>query len=171
MPKVLVVDDNAVNRLVLAVMLKRLSCSVMLAEDGPAALVLAEEEQFDLVLMDIAMPEMDGFEATWRLLANHKTKELSVIAVTAFSCVEMRAEAAAAGMADFLVKPVQYTDLAAALARHLPTVCGGLLSDPDRDGAAGPIAEFRTDATAAAARARSRQAEVPLRRAAEPGSP
>jgi PAS domain S-box-containing protein len=119
---VLVVDDNVVNRLLLEQMLKRLGHSVELASDGAVAVKVAAQRQFDLILMDINMPEMNGMEATRRIRASGASAKVPIMGVTANAMPQDFARFIAAGMNCTLVKPIT----SAALAIHLQ----GLASAP-----------------------------------------
>ena len=123
--RVLVVDDNAVNRQVASAMLRRMGCEVTLAESGPEALSLLEAQVFDAVLMDCFMPEMDGYEVTRRLRAARLGPErLPIVAVTAATSPADRDAALAAGMNAHLGKPFRerqlYETLAPLLGQHTP---------------------------------------------------
>ena len=116
---VLVVDDNPTNRLVLDRLLARLGATVHLTESGQTALELLAGRPFDLVLMDIMMPEMDGNETTRRLRElDVAWSSLPVVALSAAVFDEDRDAALAAGMDDFLEKPVRLDVLEQTLVRH-----------------------------------------------------
>lgn len=116
---VLVADDNPTNRLVVDRLLKRLGATAHLAEDGQEALDLLGTRSFDVVLMDLMMPRMDGCEATRRFRASDAPwNDLPIIAFTAAAFAEDREVALEAGMDDFLEKPVRLDALEATLARH-----------------------------------------------------
>ncbi len=115
-PRVLVVEDDALNRTIVCQLLRHSGCAVSAVADGQAALDLLNEQPFDLVLMDWQMPGMDGLEATRRLragAAGDAGRTVPVVALTANAFAEDRATCLAAGMNDFLTKPV----LAGSLAR------------------------------------------------------
>jgi CheY-like chemotaxis protein len=115
---VLVVEDNAVNQLIIDAMLKQLGHSVTLAADGRRALDALAQQDFDLVLMDCNMPDMDGLEATRRLRAGSagvRDVNVPVIALTANALDGDRETCLAAGMDDFLPKPVTITALRRAI--------------------------------------------------------
>ena len=115
---VLVAEDNATNRLIVSEVLKDLGCRVRLAADGAEALAMAEEAMPDIVLMDIAMPVMDGHEAHRRLRA--ATGPLAAVPVVALTAYAMADEVAAflnEGFDAVLPKPVARTALAVALQR------------------------------------------------------
>ncbi len=116
---VLVVDDNPTNRLVLDRLLTRLGITAHLAEGGQKALELLEGRPFDLVLMDIMMPGVDGNEATRRLRElDVAWSGLPVVALSAAVFDEDRDAALSAGMDDFLEKPVRLDVLEETIARH-----------------------------------------------------
>ncbi len=114
MPRILLVEDNENNRDMLSRRLQRKGYEVLLAEDGRQALEVAEAEKPDLVLMDMSLPEIDGWEATRRLKANPVTAGTPVIALTAHAMSGDREKALEAGCDDYDTKPV---DLASLLAK------------------------------------------------------
>jgi CheY-like chemotaxis protein len=117
-PRVLVAEDNEINRRVLAGMLRRIGCEVVFAVDGREALQLIEQREFDLVLMDCQMPELDGFEASREIRAlGGAMAELPIVALTANVLPSDRDACLAAGMNDFLSKPVKLDVLRAAVQR------------------------------------------------------
>ncbi|MFO0690386.1 MAG: response regulator [Myxococcota bacterium] len=126
--RVLVVEDNPVNQRVARAMLAKLGCEAVLADDGPAALERLENESFDIVLMDVMLPGMDGLEVTRRIRARRAEPELAgaeggrlpIIAVTAHGAKEDREDCLAAGMDDWLTKPFGVDQLVARLERWLP---------------------------------------------------
>ena len=119
--RVLVAEDNRVNQLVIRRMLERLHHTVVLCEDGRAAVAAVAAERPDLVLMDVQMPEMDGFAATAaireREMAQPGGRRLPIVALTAFAMKGDRERCMAAGMDDYLTKPIRRDQLAAVLAR------------------------------------------------------
>jgi signal transduction histidine kinase/CheY-like chemotaxis protein len=117
--RVLVADDNAVNQMVAARMLRKLAADVHSAANGIEALEALRTLEFDVVLMDCQMPEMDGYEATRQLRASHgtqKNRNIPVIALTANALALDREKCVAAGMNDYLSKPIDRTRLEKALA-------------------------------------------------------
>ncbi len=114
MRRILLVEDNENNRDMLSRRLQRKGYEVILAEDGRQALEKAEAEKPDLVLMDMSLPEIDGWEATRRLKANPVTAATPVIALTAHAMSGDREKAMEAGCDDYDTKPV---DLASLLAK------------------------------------------------------
>ena len=121
---VLLAEDNAVNRIVAQAMLESFGLRVSLAENGLQALQMVSEQDFDGVLMDCQMPELDGFEATRRIrqLPHPSTApRLPIIALTANAIEGDRERCLAAGMDDYLSKPFRQTELHALLSRYLPS--------------------------------------------------
>ena len=117
--RVLVVEDNEVNRRVVRALLEREGHQVMMAENGRIALDrLQGGDAVDVVLMDMQMPEMDGFEATAAIRADPHLAHLPIIATTAHAMKEDRDRCLAAGMDDYVSKPIRRGDLLAALARQ-----------------------------------------------------
>ena len=113
--RILLAEDNAVNALLAKALLKRLGCVVTHADTGDSALAAASTETFDLVLMDVRMPVLDGMEVTRRLRA--KGFSSPIIAVTANAFEDDRAACLAAGMDEFLTKPIQPVALNALIAK------------------------------------------------------
>jgi signal transduction histidine kinase/CheY-like chemotaxis protein len=118
-PMALVVDDHEVNRRVLDQILRALGLRVETAADGEAALTIAGARRFDVILMDVNMPGLDGLDATRRLRAQGPNTVTPVIAVTAGVSPAERAACAAAGMNDCVEKPFEVASLHTALARAL----------------------------------------------------
>jgi two-component system sensor histidine kinase/response regulator len=122
MKKLLIVEDNATNRLVAELMLKKLGYPSESVENGRDALMRLREEQFDLVLMDIQMPIMDGLEATRLLRASEDfatSKMVPIVAMTAHALSRDRDNCLRAGMNAFLPKPVAREKLAKTLKQLL----------------------------------------------------
>jgi CheY-like chemotaxis protein len=115
--RVLVVDDNAVNQTVARELLQATGAKVELAGDGQQALDLLQSLEVDCVLMDIQMPVMDGLEATRRIRAQERLKSLPIIAMTANASAQDRRACLAAGMNDFVSKPVEPKRLLDIVAR------------------------------------------------------
>jgi adenylate cyclase len=102
---VLVVDDNAANRDLLSRRLQRQGHGVMTAESGAAALALSAQHRFDLVLLDLMMPEMSGFEVLSRLKAGEETRHIPVIMISALDEIDSTVRCIEAGAEDYLAKP------------------------------------------------------------------
>ncbi|MBQ0933396.1 response regulator [Ideonella sp. 4Y16] len=118
--RVLVVEDNAVNCMVVQAMLERMGMSVVLASDGAQAVAAVQSQAVDLVLMDCQMPVMDGYEATRRIRTTDSPRaRVPIIALTAHALAEDRDRCEAAGMDDYLPKPVTAEALGRMLRRHL----------------------------------------------------
>jgi len=118
MKKVLVVEDVDLNR-ELVVQLLEDRYQVIEAVNGQEGLDVAEQERPDLILMDLSLPVVDGWEATRRLKANDELKSIPIIALTAHAMVGDEEKALAAGCDDYLVKPIDEKELYAKLAKFL----------------------------------------------------
>lgn len=128
---VLVVDDDMINRKVAATILNRMGCTTMAAESGREALELFARHDYDIILMDCFMPELDGYQTTAeiRRLEEGRDKHTIIIALTANALPEDRTKCLSAGMDEYLAKPIQYNDLQQLLYR--------LISDKGKSGIAG----------------------------------
>ncbi len=111
MAKILIVEDNDMDRDMLSRRLERKGYVVAVAMDGKAALELAASEAPDIILMDMNLPEIDGWEATRRLKADEATRDIPVIALTAHAMSGDRNKAMAAGADDYDTKPVEFPRL------------------------------------------------------------
>jgi CheY-like chemotaxis protein len=107
MPKILLVEDNEMNRDMLSRRLQRRGYCVVIAQDGEQGLSLAKSESPDLILMDISLPVMDGWQVTRLLKSNVTTKHIPVIALTAHAMVSDRQKAFETGCDDYDTKPVE----------------------------------------------------------------
>ncbi|MDD3180048.1 MAG: response regulator [Opitutaceae bacterium] len=107
MPKILLVEDNEMNRDMLSRRLERKGYTVAVAVDGAAGVESAKSASPDLILMDMSLPVIDGWEATRRLKADPATAAIPVIALTAYAMTEDRDKALGAGCDDFDTKPVE----------------------------------------------------------------
>ncbi|HEY4079600.1 MAG TPA: response regulator [Burkholderiaceae bacterium] len=117
---VLVVDDDELNRIVVSVFLTRVAgMEVTVAEGGQAALQMLNQRRFEIVLMDMQMPEMNGIEATQAIRADARHAELPIIAFSADAQPEDRRRALSAGMNDYVTKPFRPPELLAVLKRWL----------------------------------------------------
>jgi two-component system cell cycle response regulator DivK len=111
MPRILLVEDNEMNRDMLSRRLQKKGYSLLIAVDGEQGLATAYSEMPDLILMDISLPFIDGYEVTRRLKANPRTKHIPVIALTAHALLTDRDKAIKAGCNDYDTKPVDFTRL------------------------------------------------------------
>ena len=119
--RVLVVEDNSVNQLLLVRLLEKRGHDVQVVVNGLEALQALKKETFDLVLMDVQMPEMGGMEATVAIRQNEKSSRLHtpIIALTASTTKGDRDKCLASGMDGYLTKPIRTMELDALLARHI----------------------------------------------------
>ena len=108
---VLIVDDNEQNLELVQAYLEDLGCQIKAARDGMEALTLIEREQPDLILLDVMMPRMSGFQACSRIKANPQTRDVPVIMITALNEVGDVEKAVESGADDFLTKPVNKLEL------------------------------------------------------------
>ncbi len=104
---VLLVEDNEDNLVVYRTILDHVGYNVLEARDGEEGVTRAREEHPDLILMDISIPKIDGWEATRRLKADQATRDIPIIALTAHALEEDRERAIAAGCDGYLAKPVE----------------------------------------------------------------
>src|SRR5690606_37284355 len=118
-PRLLLVEDNVINQSVALAILEQWGCQVEIAEHGEAALACLKDRAYDLVLMDIQMPIMDGFEAIKHLRTQPELKALPVVATTANALKADRQACLAAGFSDYLSKPFLPDELQAVLQRWL----------------------------------------------------
>ncbi len=118
--RVLVVEDDTVNQQVIDLFLKKMNLVPTFAGDGEAAIQAANPDDFDIVLMDCQLPGIDGMEATRRIRQKLGDRPLVIVALTANASTHVREACLAAGMNDFLSKPVRFEMLAHLLQRHLP---------------------------------------------------
>jgi len=115
MPKILLVEDNELNRDMLSRRLERKGYEVAVAADGREGIAAALAGSFDLILMDMSLPELDGWEATRRLKADPRTARTPVIALTAHAMAGDRERANEAGCDDYDTKPIDFTRLLAKI--------------------------------------------------------
>ncbi len=118
-PKILIVDDQEINRIVLAEILKRQGYAVIEAENGPSARERAREELPDLILLDVMMPGEQGFDTCRLLKKDPYTADIVVIFVSAVYNVESKVEGLNAGAVDYVTKPFHATEIAARVRLHL----------------------------------------------------
>jgi CheY-like chemotaxis protein len=119
MPTVLIVEDNEANRDVLRRRLERRNYRVLMAVDGRQAVSTARAEKPDLILMDLEMPEVDGWDATAQLKRDRETEHIPIIVLSAHAMPNDRHQALAAGGDDFDTKPVEFSRLMEKMDRLL----------------------------------------------------
>ena len=125
MTRILLVEDNAENRDMLSRRLIRRGFDVAFAEDGAEAVAKARDEAPDLILMDLSLPVMDGWEATQKIKADRATQAIPVIALTAHAMASDRQRAIEAGCDDYDTKPVDLQRLLDKIQALLPGSPGG----------------------------------------------
>ncbi len=111
MARILLVEDNEMNRDMLSRRLRRRGFDVVIAENGEAGVLKAASERPDLVLMDMSLPIVDGWEATRQIKADPSTASIPIIALTAHAMAEDRQQALDAGCDDYDSKPVDLSRL------------------------------------------------------------
>ena len=119
--KVLCVDDDHEQRLLLSFLLERQGLDVRTAGDGREAVAIALAWLPDLILMDLMMPGVDGFETTKKLRADPRTAHIPILALTAYGEEKMQAQAREVGMDGFVLKTILPADLSDVLREHLPS--------------------------------------------------
>lgn len=117
--KILLVEDNPVNRRLAIFLLRSQGYQVREATSALEAFEILKTEQFDLIVMDIQLPGMDGLEATTKLRAEPATAKIPVIAVTSYAMAGDRDKALAAGCSGYVTKPIDKTIFLAEIGRHL----------------------------------------------------
>src|SRR5437867_6871091 len=120
MPKVLLVEDNEMNRDMLSRRLSRRGFEVLIAVDGAQGVQVAKTEAPDLILMDMSLPVLDGWDATRQLKAAAQTRTIPVIALTAHAMTGDRDKAMSAGCDDYDTKPIELSRLLERINR-MPT--------------------------------------------------
>ncbi len=129
MPKILIVEDNELSRDMLSRRLRRKGYEVLVATDGQEGIAMAQRELPDLVLMDLSLPDLDGWEATRRLKKDAKTQHIPVIALTAHAMSGDREKAIDAGCDEYDTKPIDLRRLLSKMIRFV--------EDPEAAGTAG----------------------------------
>ena len=147
--QILVAEDNPVNQKLAVAMLKKIGHQVTLASNGTDAIAKWEQSRFDLIFMDVQMPEMDGFEATRQIRSreNGKKSHIPIVAMTANALHGDREKCVALGMDDYVSKPISRRALAEAIERVAP--------------AASPAEDGETTAVSGDAPQESSKAESP----------
>lgn len=111
MTRILLVEDDEMNRDMIARQLKWEGFQIIMAGDGLQAISLAQDERPDLILMDMGLPVLDGWQATSRIKANPATQAIPIIALTAFAMSEDRSRSLAAGCNAYETKPINFSRL------------------------------------------------------------
>lgn len=119
MAKILIVEDNEMNLDMLSRRLERRGYDIIIATDGSQGVNLTKEQQPDLVLMDMSLPIMDGWEATRRIKSDPDSQQIPVIALTAHAIAGDREKALAAGCDEYESKPVKFPRLLAKIQDFL----------------------------------------------------
>lgn len=119
MPKILIVEDNELSRDMLSRRLRRKGFEVLVATDGQEGIAMAQRELPDLVLMDLSLPDLDGWEATRRLKKDAKTQHIPVIALTAHAMSGDREKAIDAGCDEYDTKPIDLRRLLSKMIRFV----------------------------------------------------
>jgi CheY-like chemotaxis protein len=117
--KILYVEDNEDNVYMLKRRLSKLRCEVLIAGDGAQGVAMANAERPDIILMDLSLPIMDGWEATRRIKTSEQTRHIPVIAISANAMEGDREKALAAGCDDYDTKPVDFPRLLEKIRAHL----------------------------------------------------
>jgi CheY-like chemotaxis protein len=115
--RLLLVEDNEDNRTIYCTLLRHLGYQVIEAQDGVQAVELARRERPDLILMDISIPEMDGWEATRILRRDPTTRSIPIVALTAHALEDDRERAAEVGFSSYLAKPIEPRAVVAEVRR------------------------------------------------------
>ncbi len=124
MKKILVVEDNELNRDMLTRRLARRGFETLVAADGRQGIAVARTQHPDLILMDMSLPELDGWEATRQIKSDPETRNIPVIALTAHAMTGDRERALEAGCDDYDTKPVEFAGLLEKIERLLKKETG-----------------------------------------------
>jgi two-component system, cell cycle response regulator DivK len=122
MTRILIVEDDEMNRDMLSQRLERRGYSISIATDGGAGVEMASSEKPDLILMDMSLPVIDGWEATRRVKANPETNHIPVIALTAHAMAGDRDKTIQAGCDDYDTKPIELRRLLLKITEQLDRV-------------------------------------------------
>jgi len=117
--RILIVDDNAINLKLVAYLMKANGYTVETALDAESAIESIRANHPDVILMDIQLPGIDGLELTRRLKADPRTRDIVIVAVTAYAMKGDQAKALAAGCDDYITKPIDTRTLPETIAKHL----------------------------------------------------
>jgi CheY-like chemotaxis protein/HPt (histidine-containing phosphotransfer) domain-containing protein len=125
--RILLVEDNSINQQVAQELLERIGLSVTIVNNGRSALETMQHKEFDLVLMDVQMPEMDGYQATALIREDERFKDLPIIAMTAYAMNGDREKCLATGMNDYVAKPLEPDMLYQTLGQWLKSSNGAAI--------------------------------------------
>lgn len=119
--RILVAEDNQLNQLVVRKFLEKWEVLFEIVDNGSKACDLVKEEDFDIILMDLQMPVMDGYEAARliRQLPGEKYKNVPIVALTASGALEIQQKITLSGINDFLIKPLNPDDLYAKISKYV----------------------------------------------------
>ncbi|MGB4441152.1 MAG: response regulator [Coriobacteriia bacterium] len=117
--RILIVEDNPQNRYLVSFLLEQQGYELSIAEDGAQALEMLEGDAPDLILMDMQLPKVDGYEATRRIKADERLRDIPLVALTAHSMRRDEQRAIDAGCDEFVTKPVDADGLLALVSRLL----------------------------------------------------
>ena len=120
MPKILLIEDNEMNRDMLSRRLSRKGFEIAIAEDGERGVEMAQSESPSLILMDISLPVMDGYQATRRIKANPTTRSIPIVALTAHAMSGDREKCLEAGCDEYETKPVDLPRLLEKIEKLIP---------------------------------------------------
>ena len=120
MKRILIVEDNEDNLHLVMVLLRTSGFATLEAGDGAEGVELAVKEKPDLILMDIGLPVIDGYEATKRIKANKETKDIPVIALTSYAMPGDKKKALNAGCVGYITKPIIPETFVAEMEKYLP---------------------------------------------------
>jgi two-component system, cell cycle response regulator DivK len=118
--RILIVEDQEDNRAILRDLLSSVGYDLIEAIDGAQGVDVAQQQRPDLILMDIQLPVIDGYEATRRIKGDAKLKSIPIIAVTSYALSGDEAKARAAGCDDYVTKPFSPRELLAIVRKYLP---------------------------------------------------
>ena len=116
--KILIVEDNPINRVIVEKFLKNCGYTYVTAEDAKQAMEALETDTFDIILMDVQMPEIDGLELTGMIRQDKRFKNIPIVAVTALAMEQDREKCIAAGMNDYIVKPIVMEQLLSIIKKY-----------------------------------------------------
>jgi len=119
MKRVLIIEDNEINLYLMRTIVRKLGYQVIEARDGLSGVELAIAERPDLILMDIQLPELDGYEATKRIRAIEETKNIPIIAITSYAMVGDKEKILAAGCTAYIEKPIDPKSFIEELKKYI----------------------------------------------------